>query len=77
MLHRHPRRKTFLQDPEEARTGYAPSDASSRVKMWDADHGTGAFYIIMDAVRQKIARRKQEQKEMERRKAEGMEQQQQ
>ena len=75
MLHRQPRRKTFLQDPDEGdRIGISGSDdASGRVAMWDADNGTGAFYIIMDAVRQKIALRKQQQREMERKKDEGME----
>lgn len=80
LLYRHPRRKTFLPDPDNENRSWIeigrgsaappPTSPGGRVAMWDADHGTGAFYIIMDAVRQKIAMRKKEQREMEMRKKE-------
>ena len=76
LLHRHLKRKTFLPDPDEDEDeeerivgpmmgGGSCRSSSGRVAMWDADHGTGAFYIIMDAVRQKIARRKKEERDRE------------
>ena len=82
VLYKHPKRKVFLQDETEQEEFIRIGDRDGRktdknhVAMWDADHGTGAFYIIMDAVRQKIALRKQQQREMEKAKeAEGTEHQ--
>ena len=45
-LHKRPRRRTFLPEPETA------AERAAKVAMAEAGNGTGALYVLMDAIRQ-------------------------
>ena len=44
-LRKQPRRRTFLPEPETA------AERSAKVAMSEAGNGTGALYVLMDAIR--------------------------
>ena len=44
-MRKQPRRRTFLPEPESA------SERAAKVGMAEAGNGTGALYVLMDAIR--------------------------
>ena len=44
-LRKQPRRATFLPEPESA------AERASKVAMAEAGNGTGALFVLMDAIR--------------------------
>ena len=45
-LRKHPKRRTFLPEPETA------AERAARVAMAEAGNGDGALFVLMDAIRQ-------------------------
>ena len=44
-LRKHPKRRTFLPEPETA------AERAARVAMAEAGNGDGALFVLMDAIR--------------------------
>ena len=49
-LRKQPRRRTFLPEPETS------AERSAKVAMSEAGNGTGALYVLMDAIRDDACR---------------------